>query len=332
MKVLLYYHFARIANPTTFVAEHKAFCKNHNLKGRILVNHEGINGTCGGEDADIDAYKVFVRGIDGFSDIWFKEQDIDHQPFPRLSIRERKELVTLRLPGITHTDGGRHLEPSEVNEMAKRDDVVFFDARNEIEGRVGKFKNAIVPPIRRFYELPKVMEQYEDLKDKHIIMYCTGGIRCETATTLFKKHGFKNVYQIKGGIYNYCQQYPKGLFEGTCYVFDDRLQIGWEGKGVRAGETIPDTMIISSCEFCGQKSARVVNDERVADRCQRIVCLSCDTKLDISRIRSREEVMRRQPLVVVRKKITRTMRTVGRKLRKARVDLKFKVKNLVRQV
>lgn len=292
MKVLLFYKFAKIKDPQKLCDEMKIFCKARELLGRILISDIGINGTCAGNDVDIEMYKKYMKEKKEFKDIWFKEQTIDSQPFPKLSIRVRQELVTLRVPGITADNGGKHLEPSEVNDLVKKygKDVIFFDTRNEIESRIGKFKDAVAPNIKTFRELPELLPQYAHLKDKHIITYCTGGIRCELATVLFKKAGFKNVYQINGGIYNYCQQYPNGLFEGTCFVFDDRMQIGWgNDHAVKLEQEMPKERIISNCEFCNCKTARVVNDERHLNRVLRVCCESCDKKMDISRIRTPEE-------------------------------------------
>ncbi|HLP79504.1 MAG TPA: rhodanese-related sulfurtransferase [Acidobacteriota bacterium] len=292
MKVLLFYKFVKIKDPQKLCDEMKVFCKARNLLGRILLADMGINGTCAGADEDIAAYKKYMHEKKEFKDIWFKEQSIEQQPFPRMSIRVRPELVTLRIPDLHPSAGGKHLEPSQVHDLINKfgKDVVFLDTRNEIESRIGKFKDAVTPNIKTFRDLPAALPALENLKDKHVVTYCTGGIRCEVATALLKKEGFKNVYQINGGIYNYCQQYPNGLFEGTCFVFDDRMQIGWgNDAAVKLEEEMPTDKIISSCEFCGKKTARVVNDERVLDRVLRVCCKECDKKLDLSRLRTPQE-------------------------------------------
>lgn len=290
MKVILYYHFAKVANPQELVDKTRAFCQEKQLLGRILISEQGINGTLGGSDLAIDAYKKWFSEQPGFEKVWFKEQQVDHNPFPKLAVRKRKELVTLRR-NVDPKDGGKHISPAQVNELAKQDNVVFFDARNEIESRVGKFHNAICPDIKTFRELPKALEKYkEELKGKKVIMYCTGGIRCETASVLMKELPVDDVYQIDGGIYNYCTQYPDGLFEGACYVFDDRMQIGFGKQAATLDEEkLSKDKLISECEFCGDKCARVVNDERYLQRVQRVCCKECDKKNDISRLRTKEE-------------------------------------------
>ncbi len=291
--VLLYYKFVPINNPQELVEQMRSFCQKQNLLGRIIIAKQGINGTVSGTPNDIRAYKEYMYAKPEFSDIWFKEQEFDENPFPKLKIRHRKELCTLRAGDLDPKDGGTHLEPSQVNELVKKhgDDVVFFDARNTYESKIGKFENAICPDIQTFYELPDKIPQYlESLKNKKVIMYCTGGVRCETASVLFKKAGITDVYQINGGIYNYCTQYPDGLFKGACFVFDDRMEISWDenGKPILVSEMKEDA-IISHCEFCNVKTARVVNDERYLERVATVCCEACDLKLDISRMRTKQE-------------------------------------------
>ena len=196
-KVLLFYKYVKLADPATLVAEMKAFCEEHKLLGRILIAEEGINGTCAGTLEATDAYKKYMQQKQEFSDIWFKEQDISHIPFKKLQIRARKEIVALGVEGLDAAEGGIHLKPAEVNKLVeegtKDNSVVFFDVRNEVEAKVGKFENAVTQKIEFFRELPSVVDHYKELKNKKVILYCTGGIRCEKASALFKKKGFKNV-------------------------------------------------------------------------------------------------------------------------------------------
>jgi UPF0176 protein len=293
MNVLLFYKFVNIENPTQLVEAMKEFCQKQQLKGRVIITKDGINGTVGGQNADTQKYKEWMQQKKEFADMWFKEHDITHNPFPRMQIRERQELVTIRIPLDPKTQqAGKHIDPQDVNELAQDPNTIFFDARNEIESRIGKFKNAICPNMKTFRDLPQAIEQNKDnLKGKKIIMYCTGGIRCETGSILMKQMiPDAEVYQINGGIYNYCQNPQNDLWEGTCYVFDDRLQVGWDKDGNRVDATeLPQDKIISHCEFCGKKECRVVNDERYLERVERVCCTDCDTKNDISRMRTKEE-------------------------------------------
>jgi UPF0176 protein len=292
--VILFYHFAPISDPNSVVTDMRKICTQESIRGRIILSEEGINGTCAGTHHAIQAYKEFLRQLPGFSTVWFKEQTITHIPFPKLSIRVRSELVTLRMGELPVDQGGIHLSPTQVNELATHSNVVFLDTRNEIESRIGKFAGAITPAIKTFREFPQIITELDKYKDHHIITYCTGGIRCEKATVLLKKNGFKHVYQIDGGIYNYCTQYPSGLFKGTCFVFDDRMKIGFgEKTATHLDQAIPDESLISTCEFCHKKTARVVNDERVSERVLRVCCESCDAQLDISRLRSAQQIKER---------------------------------------
>lgn len=288
-RVILYYKYQKIENPELFVAKQKEFCEKHNLLGRILIAEEGINGTCAGTIEATEAYMQHMHQIFGFEDLWFKIHEIDHIPFKKLQIRLRKEIVALKVDDIDPKNGGKHIDPKEVNKLweqgEKDGSVVFFDVRNEVETKIGRFKNAIAPKIEFFRELPKVIDNYKDLKNKKVVLYCTGGIRCEKASALFKKKGFKDIYQINGGIYNYCKQFPDKYFEGTCFVFDDRMQIGFEEGIIEQEQEVPEKKIISSCDFCGIKTKRVVNDERNNGHHLVVCCKDCDVKLDISRIR-----------------------------------------------
>ncbi len=289
-RVLLYYKFHPIEAPEKFTNEHREFCQKYNLVGRILIGKEGINGTCAGLPADIETYKQFVHSSPGFEDMWFKEHAVEKLPLQKLKVQLRPEIVALG-KDVDMGKTGKYLSPPEFHQMAEKslvdDDIIVLDARNEIEARVGKFKNAIVPKVRFFRELKDEVkkEGYNKIKKKKVLMYCTGGIRCEKASALLKEEGFNEVYQLKGGIYNYLKHYPNGLFEGTCFVFDDRMQITVDGNQAENGDKAPEHKIISHCEFCAKKSNRIINDERVSIRYLRICCEECDKKLDISRIR-----------------------------------------------
>jgi UPF0176 protein len=283
MKVLLYYQYETITDPEAWVEQHQDFCVHHNILGRILIGKEGINGTCAGSEQAIQKYKTFVHSLPGFENILFKEHEVEKNPFKNLQIKCRKEIVTL---GVTADPSkGKYITPKEVNET--QEEIIFFDVRNNVEWQVGRFPNALHPHIEFFRELPEKIDSYTHLKDKPIVLYCTGGIRCEKAYDLFKKKGFVNVKQLKGGIYNYCMHYPKGLFQGSCFVFDKRMHIRFTENGVT--ETIPEENIISSCDFCGTKSNRIVNDEREKHKMV-ICCEHCDKQLDISRVRYKGEI------------------------------------------
>ena len=220
--VLLYYKFVGIDDPVEFVRVHREFCASLGLKGRILVAKEGLNGTVGGSFEATEKYKAHLRADARFSDIEFKESEGDPGTFPKLVVKARKEIVTLglELPAVTREG---HLTPEQWKEEIERGEAVVLDVRNRYEYEIGRFKGAVPPPIEHFRELPEAMPQYAHLKNKKVLMYCTGGIRCEKAAALFKREGFSDVYQLHGGIVSYLQKYPGKHWEGECFVFDQRM-------------------------------------------------------------------------------------------------------------
>lgn len=289
-RVILFYKFLDIINPEELRDQMRAFCTEHNILGRILIAKEGVNITLSGKVDDIESYKKWLTSKEGFEDVWFKEHKVPGHQFPKLMCKARDEIVTLRYKDFDIKRTAPHISPKMLNKMIEQEDVVLFDGRNEIESRVGKFKGAVAPKVGTFRDFTTILKEYEHLKDKKIVTYCTGGIRCEKLTVLMKDMGFKDVYQLEGGIYNYCKEYPEGHFEGTCFVFDERMGVAWEEKEKLLTDEELDKKAISHCEFCNKKSARVVDDERSLDnRILRVCCRECDDKLDLSRQRTREE-------------------------------------------
>ena len=210
-KVILYYAFTPIPDQAAIQLWQKFLCESLNLKGRIIISPQGINGTLGGDINDLKKYTRQTRSYEGFAKMKFKWSDGTGNDFPKLSVKVRPELVSFGNPDEIKVDkdgvigGGKHLKPSEVDELvAKRgDDVVFFDGRNSFEAEVGRFKNAVVPGTATTRDFVNEIEsgKYDHLKEKPIITYCTGGIRCEVLSAVMKTRGFKEVYQIDGGIF-----------------------------------------------------------------------------------------------------------------------------------
>lgn len=265
-KILLYYKFAPLSDPETVKLWQKTLCDSLSLRGRILVSRHGINGTVGG---DIKALKAYIKATKlhpAFKDIVWKWSDGTGQDFPRMSVRHRRELV-----GFKNSDdefsvdekgvvgGGVHLKPQQVNEMVEKygDDVVFFDGRNEHEARIGKFKNAIVPNTHTSRDFIDELEsdKYDDLKNKKVITYCTGGVRCEVISAMMKKRGFTDVYQIDGGIVKYGEQFgDDGLWEGSLRVFDNRMTVNFSDHTKTIGECIHCASKTSNFENCLEPS------------------------------------------------------------------------------
>lgn len=230
-KILLYYQYSTISDPNRLADEQRTLCQRLGLKGRIIIAHEGINGTVGGAAEAIKQYKCHLQQDPRFADVDFKESTGDAHDFPRLQVVVRPEIVHLGLNPeiITARDGGMHLTPQATHDLLNKhpDDLVILDARNAYESHIGTFKGSITPDIENFRDLPAFIDKNVELfKDKQVLMHCTGGIRCERASAYLKSKGVtKEVYQINGGIHRYIEQYPDGHFRGKLYVFDGRVAI-----------------------------------------------------------------------------------------------------------
>lgn len=258
-KILLYYTFTPIADPTAIRLWQKTLTDSLNLRGRILVSPHGLNGTVGGELADLKSYIKATKQYPGFQDAVFKWSDGSRDDFPRMSVKARNEIVAFDVADELRVDqngvvgGGVHLKPNQVHELVeRRDDVVFFDGRNAHEAAIGKFKNAVVPDTHTSRDFIKELEsgKYDDLKDKPIVTYCTGGIRCEILSALMKNRGFQEVYQIDGGIVKYGEVYgDDGLWEGSLRVFDDRMTVDFSDHAA----------IIGDCYHCHAKTSNYEN-------------------------------------------------------------------------
>ncbi len=230
-KILLFYKYISIQYPKRILKWQQKLCADLELKGRILLATEGINGTVGGSEESVSRYQEIMRKHELFTDVDFKMSDGESDYFPRMEIKVRDEICKLGIPAdeLTVADGGQHLEPNEVHQLLSDnpEDLVILDARNNFESRIGTFRGSITPDITNFRDLPKFIDEHADLfENKQVLMHCTGGIRCERATAYLQKKGIaKKVYQIKGGIVRYTEQYPDGHFRGKNYVFDRRVAV-----------------------------------------------------------------------------------------------------------
>ncbi len=271
-KILLYYKFTHIDDLDQFRDQHFEFCQNHNLKGRILISTEGLNGTCAGLTEDIDAYMLFVEQIKGFEDIEWKISYSDEQVFPKLRVVVRDEIVTFKTP-IDITKAAKYIEPKDLSDLYESgEEFVIIDGRNEYEARIGKFKNAIVPEINSFREFPSWFEQNKDkIIGKKVVTYCTGGIRCEKLSAYLVQQGVEDIAQLHGGIFKYGEESGGKNFEGVMYVFDNRIV-------VPVNSVNPE--IISVCEHCGAKVARFINCCNAACNKQFICCEECDKEFE----------------------------------------------------
>lgn len=273
--VLLFYKYVKIEHPEIEVSFQRDICKDTDIKGRVLIGLEGINGTVAGTREEVDHYMAEMRKDQRFSDIDFKEGESDFMPFNKLKIKARKEVVTLGLGNedidMQNTDKGTYLEPDQMYELLNSgEEFYIIDARNTYESKIGKFKNAITPDIENFRDFPKALEELDHLKDKKVVFYCTGGIRCEKATAYAKKKGFKDVYQLHGGIQRFAEKYPKGGYEGAMYVFDDRIQVTFDKSD--------DRVILTECEYCKEKCDEYKNCFNAKCNKRMIICDECFKK------------------------------------------------------
>lgn len=229
-RVLLYYKYVAIEDPETFAAEHLAACKEIGLKGRILVSHEGINGTCSGTIEQTDAYMDMMNNDERFKDIMWKMDDADEHAFKKMHVRAKNEIVHLGLEEDINPNEltGTYLSPKEFFEQMQQEDTIVLDARNDYEYDLGHFRGSVRPDIRNFRDLPQWIKDNKDkLEGKKILTYCTGGIRCEKFSGWLKREGFEDVGQLHGGIHTYgTDPEVKGqLWDGQMYVFDNRIAV-----------------------------------------------------------------------------------------------------------
>jgi UPF0176 protein len=229
-QVLLYYHYNHIEDPASFKEEHLKLCRSFNLLGRIYVTQEGINGTVSGLIKDTEAYMTWMTSNPLFQGIVFKIDPSDRHVFKKMKIKIKNELVNFSLEDDVNPleMTGEYLEPQAFYERLKDPNTVVIDARNTYEYDLGHFKGAIRPEIETFRELPNWIREHKDeFKDKKIITYCTGGVRCEKFTGWLKREGFEDVAQLHGGIVTYGQdpQVQGQLWDGLCYVFDERISV-----------------------------------------------------------------------------------------------------------
>jgi len=247
------------------------------------VSKHGLSGTVGGEMEDLKAYIKATKQYPGFKDIVFKWSDGSREDFPRMSVKHRRELVGFKASedefdvdenGVV--GGGVHIKPKQVHELIEKygDDVVFFDGRNAHEAKIGKFKNAIVPNTNTSRDFISELEsdKYDDIKDKKVITYCTGGIRCEVISAMMKKRGFKDVYQIDGGIVKYGEAFgDEGLWEGELRVFDNRMTVKFSDKAKTIGE----------CTHCGGKTSNFENCAFANCNDLVLICNKCKKNPDL---------------------------------------------------
>lgn len=229
LKLISFYKFVKILNPIDNKLIFKKFLIDNKLKGSIIFSFEGINGSIAGKQSNIELLSNFLKkkfSFDEFDNI--NECDVDFIPFKKAKIKIKKEVVPLNeLFNDNKYKFQNRVEPEDWNKLILSNDVTVVDVRKSFESEIGTFEKAINPKINDFRKFPEYFEKLSSDKDKKIAMFCTGGIRCEKAASYLFKRGFKNVYQLKGGILNYLNKIPskKSLWNGECFVFDERITV-----------------------------------------------------------------------------------------------------------
>ena len=231
-KVAALYKFQSIASPQEIQVLIRGSLKELNITGTILVGGEGLNGTISGSPDAIDKAITFLKSVDGFSTLDVKYSTSSENPFIRLKVKLKKEIVTI---GDMTVDPnkvvGEYIEPNDWNALITDEDTILIDTRNDYEYSIGTFKNSINPKTTKFRDFPDWVESAgftnDDKKSKKIAMFCTGGIRCEKASSFMKDNGFNDVYHLKGGILKYLENIPENesMWQGECFVFDDRVSV-----------------------------------------------------------------------------------------------------------
>ncbi|MCL1594101.1 MAG: rhodanese-related sulfurtransferase [Actinomycetia bacterium] len=289
--IAAFYLFVQLENPRAVADALRTFCRERNIRGTVLIAPEGINGTIAGSQKGVDAVVEYLRADARFMNLEAKMATAESDPFYRLKVRLKKEIVTLGV-GVVDTAGrtASRVPVGEWNALISDPDTVVIDTRNDYEVAIGTFAGAINPATGSFRDLPAWIDEHSELKGKRLAMFCTGGIRCEKATAYLLENGYNEVYQLEGGILKYLEAADEGssLWNGECYVFDRRVSVG---HGLVAGD-------LEVCPGCNH----VIGDkQRQNGRYRRgICCHGCADDLTPERESRFEERQRQIELAELR--------------------------------
>lgn len=271
--IILFYKYVSIQYPQQILKWQKKICQELNLKGRVILAQEGINGTLGGTTENLERYKQTMNEHPLFGDIDFKESHNTGDHFPRLRIVVKNEIVHLGLDPkmVRAEDAGIALDPDQAHTLIaqKPKNLVIIDCRNNVESAIGRIENAIAPDTKYFRQFPEYVDTHlEELKDKQVLMYCTGGVRCERASAYIKSKGVaQEVYHMKGGVHRYVEAFPHGFFKGKNYVFDGRVAV-----------KVTDD-VLGTCYVCARPWDEYTNCLRADCNRHYIGCTDCIQKL-----------------------------------------------------
>jgi UPF0176 protein len=252
-----FYKFQKDENPEKTKKYLEELAGAHKCRGLIIIGGEGFNATVAAKS--LETLEIFKQGIREYfkaPHLFFKDSESSVSPFRRFKVKIRPEIVTLGDTSLVPYDmdgKNHHLSPSEWNEVMKNEDHVIIDTRNWYETKIGTFKGALNPMTDKFTEFPKYLESKNIPKDKKVLIFCTGGIRCEKGILEVQKQGYENVFQLNGGILNYLKEYPNDQFEGECFVFDHRVAVTQE---------MQPSAQYKLCPHCGQPGKTAVTCKR----------------------------------------------------------------------
>lgn len=264
------YHFTRFDSLEPLRETLLALCKQQKIKGTLLLAHEGINGTIAGSHEGIARVLQHIRGLPNCSRVIHRESTAEQMPFARMKVRLKKEIVTMGQPNVDPTrQVGHYVAPENWDQLCARDDVVVIDTRNHYEYGIGTFPDAVNPETTNFREFPAWWQQNaEQFAGKKVAMFCTGGIRCEKASSHLLQNGVPEVYHLQGGILKYLEEIPEhqSRWQGECFVFDQRVAVG---HGLVAGSCLP-------CYGC--RMPLLPEDRRRPEYIEGVSCHHCQKK------------------------------------------------------
>lgn len=272
--VTTFYKFLKLADPEQVQKDLENKAEELNVKGLVILGHEGFNSTISApSEESFNLWKQFIREYFNQPDQFFKDSVSDKAPFRRFKVKVRDEIVTTGIPEIMPPEGiNHHLTPTEWNRVLKEEqDFVMIDTRNWYEYKIGTFKGALNPNIEKFTDFPQYIEAQGIDKDKKMLIFCTGGIRCEKGILALQEQGYNNVFQLDGGIINYLKEYPNDQYEGECFVFDHRVALD---------QNLEPSKKFGLCPHCGQPSQ--IKVECVRCDAEALVCDSC-IELDVKK-------------------------------------------------
>lgn len=275
-QIILFYKFVDLQNLPELQQNQLSLCKSLNLKGRVLLATEGINGTLEGTRQNISLYIKAMQNDSRFSDILFKKSPGFGTGFAKIQVKIKPEVVALESPikYDAKTVTAKFIESEELHKwFEEKREFLILDMRNDYETKVGQFQNSLLlPNFKNFRELPSLLPHIEQYKHKTIVTCCTGGIRCEKGTGLLLENGFTDVYQLKDGIVTYMEKYPNQHFLGKLFVFDNRLMMGFNLDS-------KDHVVIGKCDLCGTESENIENYlDKNGVRQHGIACEECIEK------------------------------------------------------